>query len=73
MSTEKPAVIMRKVLRVDRSPMNDARWVMTLTCGHEVWAIKMRGFNRDRINGGFIAPKGTYYCEICTKEGKYEH
>lgn len=25
------------VVRVDRSPMNAKRWVLTLSCGHEVW------------------------------------
>lgn len=25
------------VVRVDRSPMNPARWCLTLACGHEVW------------------------------------
>lgn len=27
----------RPVTRVDRSPMNRKRWVLKLSCGHEVW------------------------------------
>ena len=27
----------RKVIRVDQSPMNPMRWLLTLSCGHDVW------------------------------------
>ena len=30
----------RKVVRVDRSPMNPMRWSLTLECGHEVWVTQ---------------------------------
>jgi len=30
-------VVKRNVTRVDQSPMNRLRWLLTLACGHEVW------------------------------------
>ena len=27
----------RKVARIDQSPMNETRWCLTLECKHEVW------------------------------------
>jgi hypothetical protein len=32
----------RAVVRVDRSPLNAGRWVLTLDCGHEQWVTSMR-------------------------------
>lgn len=28
------------VLRADRSPMNEKRWLVELSCGHEVWVTQ---------------------------------
>lgn len=30
-------LVERRVVRIDRSPMNPKRWCFTLECGHEVW------------------------------------
>ena len=27
----------RTIKRVDRSPLNERRWCLTLACGHETW------------------------------------
>ena len=32
----------RRVVRVDRSPMNSGRWCLTLECGHEHWVTATR-------------------------------
>jgi hypothetical protein len=29
--------MMKRVVRIDPSPMNLTRWCLTLECGHEVW------------------------------------
>ncbi len=33
-------MIKRCVVRVDQSPMNAQRWVLTLVCGHERWLTR---------------------------------
>lgn len=40
--TRRAAVDGIAVLRVDRSPMNPKRWVLTLSCNHEVWVTAAR-------------------------------
>jgi len=40
--TARAAVSGMAVLRVDRSPMNPKRWVLTLACNHEVWVTSTR-------------------------------
>lgn len=32
----------RRVVSVDISPMNRARWCLTLACGHETWVTAAR-------------------------------
>ncbi len=46
---------MLTVQRVDQSPMNEKRWCLTLSCGHEIWVTANRKPTRVQ------AP-----CERCT-------
>jgi len=32
--------MMRRVRRIDQSPLNELRWCLELECGHEVWITK---------------------------------
>lgn len=32
----------REVRRADRSPMNETRWSLVLSCGHETWVTSKR-------------------------------
>lgn len=32
----------RQVVRADQSPMNEKRWLLTLSCGHETWVTRSR-------------------------------
>lgn len=46
----------RTVLRVDRSPMNEKRWSLTLSCGHEGW-----------VTSGRRPAKKTAFCAVCVE------
>jgi hypothetical protein len=35
-------VVARRVVRVDRSPLNVQQWCLQLECGHEVWKTAKR-------------------------------
>lgn len=35
-------LILKRVTRMDQSPMNVQRWCFTLECGHEVWLTRKR-------------------------------
>lgn len=40
---------MKKVVRVDQSPMNKKRWCIELECGHETWVTAARRPKRQTI------------------------
>lgn len=44
------------VVRVDPSPMNSMRWLLSLSCGHEVW-----------ITAKSRPKRKTVKCETCGK------
>lgn len=54
---------MRAVVEVDRSPVNAARWCLTLECGHEIWVTSQR---RPRRKEDFCSKCG----ELSHSEGK---
>lgn len=38
----------RRIVRVDRSPMNERIWVLQLTCGHDVYVTQKKRPSRER-------------------------
>jgi hypothetical protein len=53
--TEKKCVVMRKIVRADRSPLNKKNWVYELECGHEVWQM------------GRKTRKSELRCDVCER------
>lgn len=45
---------MKKVLRITQSPMNPLRWVLELSCGHDVWITRTSRPSRK-----------THKCDVC--------